>query len=196
MQYIVEESFVDDSDVASLPLGYSAVQSQPESFCENRLLNDVGALRFQEWSAKGMDMSSSLVKGTWIEIDDYHSYLWGIYHRGKLVASARLSIHHCIDTLPESSLYLNFVDTITCPIASFNRLVVHPSHRGLKLSTFLIEERVQLAYQLGARSIVFDCPESRVNAMRKHGFHPLGRPQQGAKCRSIRWIVMYRKLTR
>ncbi|MDP4983254.1 hypothetical protein [Pseudoalteromonas tunicata] len=177
-----------------LPEGYYVALINPESLIKNHVVKEVGALRHRVWAARGMDMSNSLVANSWVEKEDYHAYIWGVYFENKLIASARLSMHTSIETLPESSLYTQFFDQISYPIASFNRLVVCENHRGLQLSTFLVTERINMSLKLGASCIVFDCPGSRVSKMKAHGFSPLGQPQAGSKCSAINWVVMHKKL--
>lgn len=160
----------------------------------DELLGGIGSLRHAVWADGGMDMTNSLSNSGWIEEIDKDAYLWAIYDDDRVIASARLTIHLSTESLPEAPLYTRHHDLFPAPIASFNRLVVLEAFRGLKLSHYLDQIRVDKSREIGAKCIALDCPEFRAESLRKRGFAQIGEPIPGIKCPSLKWVVMSKRL--
>lgn len=103
------------------------------------------------------------------EHDDHGSH-WVILAEGSLVAAARLCIHLDRTDLPNHRWYCSLIANLPAPIASLNKLVVHPAHRGRGLSRRLAEARIAAARAAGAKSIVVEVVPHRVKPMRELGF--------------------------
>ncbi|WP_111979184.1 GNAT family N-acetyltransferase [Algibacillus agarilyticus] len=166
-------------------------QSKNEKAAFEHLI-DIGQFRYRLWQHTDMAMSGP-VENTWLEPEDLTSYIWQIKDHDKIVATARMSIHDSLASLPEAALYEGLDALYPTPIASFNRLVVANEYRSIGLAHKLIMLRVQAAKQLGAKSIALDCPEHRINTMKKFGFEAVSKPKAGTKCPTIMWYPL-RKL--
>ena len=144
------------------------------------MLNAIGNLRYKVWKGRGVSMKNIKEENLWLEALDNYAYLINIYAGKQLIASARMSMHAGVESLPDKALYLNLDYDIPGPMASFNRLVVHPDFRGQGLSRFLVARRLNRAFMTGAQSIVLDCPENRLGSCRRLGFENMGEPVKGS----------------
>jgi hypothetical protein len=99
---------------------------------------------------------------------------WVVRQRGQLVAAARLSLHDRVEDVPDFEVFpTGFAINILPPIASMNRLVVHPAHRCQGVATILDRLRIQVARQSGANVILGQCPPYRVRGLCQLGFKPI-----------------------
>jgi GNAT superfamily N-acetyltransferase len=99
---------------------------------------------------------------------------WVVRQDGQLVAAARLSFHDRVEDVPDFEFFpTGFSITILPPIASINRLVVHPAHRLQGIATILDQLRIQIARQSGANVILGQFPPYRVRRLCKLGFKPI-----------------------
>ena len=178
-----------------LPNGFSVTRIAPADIKHSSVLKEIGELRYLVWKDQGMDMSNSLEKSLWIEKADYFAHHWILYKDGQTAASARLTLHNTTESLSEARLYSEYQSQLPAPIASFNRLVVLESFRGIRLSHYLDQVRSNKALEVGAKCITLDCPEFRAASLKKRGFSQLGVPVPGVKCPSVKWTVMKKMLT-
>ena len=117
--------------------------SEPVEFDpRNRtLLEKVGRLRVLAWSTALPE--EALRVGCWLDEFELVARHWCIFRDGEPVAAARISFHDRLEDVPDAPVYDGLGLTLTPPIASFNRLVIHPDCRGQRFSRKL--DAVRLA---------------------------------------------------
>jgi SAM-dependent methyltransferase len=88
-----------------------------------------------------------------------------------------MSVHQRIEEVPDAGVYEGvFAEPPAGPIASFNRLVVHPRRRGRGLSRKLDEVRLNSAANCGCRSAILETHSpGRLDHVKTLGFRPVGR---------------------
>lgn len=133
-------------------------------------------LRFRVWSEQeGVDLKDNK-SGRIADDLDATAYHWGVFDDGKLVASARLTIHSNLLDVPNGDLFDGL--PLIKPIASMNRLVVSKPLRGNGLAKKLDDLRISHAKTVGARTIVITAAknnQSRIEAISKLRFIQLER---------------------
>lgn len=99
-------------------------------------------------------MTQVFVNGFYDEHDDNACH-WGVFDDDKkLIATARLSKHSSIDTLPDHHLLADISGlTIQFPVASLNRLSVDREYQGRGISDLLDRVRIEKADQIDCNSI-------------------------------------------
>ena len=91
----------------------------------------------------------------WTDGFDAVARHWAFLHQGQPVAAGRVSVHGALADIPDAETYEGvFTTPPPAPIASLNRLIVHPDWRGLGLPRVLDAVRVQAAEQMGAQCVV------------------------------------------
>jgi GNAT superfamily N-acetyltransferase len=137
---------------------------------EQGMLEQIGELRVRAWLTETPQAAEMT---TWLEQFDKSSRHWVFLRNGAPVAAARLSIHASIVEAPDSEAFEDTTsDQFPAPIASFNRLVVHPSVRGLGLSKQLDLVRLATAEALGCRCAALATAsfERRLRQLKRFGF--------------------------
>ncbi|RFC41737.1 MAG: hypothetical protein DVB28_002213 [Verrucomicrobia bacterium] len=113
------------------------------------LLAKVGRLRVEAWET---ETARAAERSVWVDEFERVAWHWVVFRDGLPVAAARLSLHDALTEVPDSESYAGVFSTPPeTPIASLNRLVVHPSARGNGLSRQLDLVRIEAAERLGAR---------------------------------------------
>ena len=117
-------------------------------------------------------MTQVFVNGFYDEHDD-NAFHWGVFNDDKkLIASARLSKHFSIDTLPDHHLIVDISGiAIQLPIASLNRLSVDRQYQGQGLSKLLDRERIEKACRIHCKSICGMTYGQRGLKLVQDGFH-------------------------
>lgn len=141
----------------------------PVKITEPQVLDQVYALRVKAWLADGINPDSNL-EGIWKDEYEERARHWAVLDGEKVLAAARLSIHQSLGDVPSHYVFESLKFEAPTPIASINRLVVHPDGRGLGLSRKLDAIRLQEAKQEGCRTVVAYCLEARVPALERFGF--------------------------
>ena len=138
------------------------------------LLAKVGRLRIEAWETK---TARAAEQSDWLDEFDRVALHWVVCRDGLPVAAARLSLHHELAEVPDSECYAGiFSWPLETPIASLNRLVVHPSARGSGLGRQLDLIRLEAAERLGARVVILSTSSGhrRIAALVSLGFVFLG----------------------
>ena len=141
---------------------------------DEALLCQIGRLRIEAWeteTSKAADMTN------WLDEFDHTARHWVVFRQGVPVAAARLSVHKRLTEAPDAESYAGvFAEAPQGPIASFNRLVVHPSARGAGLSKRLDLVRLDVAEKIGCRSVVLSTASGpkRVKQLIGWGFELAG----------------------
>lgn len=144
-------------------------------------LEKVFALREAVWrNERDVLDAGGLAAALARDAHDAHGLHWVIECEGALVAAARLCIHGDKGDLPFSDGFRHLIEGLPVPVASFNRLVVHPAMRRKGLARALTLPRIEAARERGARAIVVEVAPGRVPGLRKLGFvargYSLGQP--------------------
>jgi predicted GNAT family N-acyltransferase len=114
-------------------------------------LAEIGRLRIAAWEADGSRPAFAAASGdSWIDPHDEHAHHWVIRWRDTIVASARMCIHSTLQEMPDCECLVGLEGAILLAAASLNRLVVHPSFRGMHLGPRFDQVRIAKAKQLGA----------------------------------------------
>jgi GNAT superfamily N-acetyltransferase len=112
----------------------------------------------------------------WLQDDhDRHGQHWVMTSGDTVVAAARVCVHDIAVELPDWERCPAELLDLQGPVASLNRMVVHPAMRRLGLSSALTTVRLEAARSQGARSVVVEAAPSRVAPLRALGFIELGR---------------------
>jgi GNAT superfamily N-acetyltransferase len=105
---------------------------------------------------------------------------WAILLDGRIVAAIRLTFHNNLSEIPAAHCFKGVVpEPQLAPIASYNRLVVHPDHRGRGLAKALDVCCINAAEMAGATILLgatghVPGQKSRIDAMVSLGFTILG----------------------
>ena len=151
---------------------YEPVEIDPH---DRVLLEKIGRLRVLAWSTVMPDVAQKTE--SWLDEFELVARHWCIFHDGEPVAAARMSVHHRIEETPDAEVYDGvFAEPPPAPIASFNRLVAHPSFRGRGFSRKLDEVRLKAAVAAGCQSAIGDthAGEYRLNQLKSLGFRVIG----------------------
>jgi predicted GNAT family N-acyltransferase len=173
-----------------LPSGFELLEFPTHDQMSDQLLEKIAQLRYAVWQDQGMSMENIEDKNKWNDDFDEQGYFLVIKSEGQMAGSARMSLHETIRTLSDSKLYLGHEGAFAPPIASLNRLIIHPDFRMKGLSRFILQKQIQVAQDLGAKSIALDCPVERVGYHQKMGFQTVGKPVQGQVFSEVMFQVM------
>ena len=162
------------------------------------LLEQIGRLRVRAWATHS-PIALEHPDG-WLDQFNLSARHWVIFDNETPIAAARFSVHHELCTVPDASFFDGvFAVAPPAPIASFNRLVVHPDYRGAALSRELDQIRVAAAIGAGCRSAIGETPSgpSRVAQLKSLGFQVIGpsRPYPNGYFLNGHGVVLFRELT-
>ena len=131
-------------------------------------------LRFEVWNAETPLRAHVREIGLITDEHDVHSRHWAAFLDCQLVAAARMCIHGTQDETPDGPAFDGM--SLPPPVATLNRLIVHPSARSRGLATSLDKCRIAAARAGGAMCVVGTFPPSRVAGLERNGFRLLGQP--------------------
>ena len=141
---------------------------------DEALLREIGRLRVE---ALETETSKASAIKSWIDEFDRTARHWVVFREEVPVAAARLSIHENLSEVPDAESYAGvFPQPPEGPIASFNRLVVHPSARGAGLSKRLDFVGLDASEEIGCHSVVLSTASGpkRVKQLIGWGFELAG----------------------
>lgn len=140
---------------------------------DSRDLKKIGELRHDVWTSEGVyvpDFDGS-PRGVWLDDQDTSATHFIVEVAGKMIASARVSTHHELSTLPDIEWLEPMAPKLTTPCVSLNRLVVNQEYRGLGIARHLDMMRMNYSFDIGAKSaVVIGVGENRVKAIEALGF--------------------------
>ena len=140
--------------MATVPAGAALAETytaQCVSVVDGDTLAEIGRLRIAAWEADGSRPAFAPASDdSWIDPHDEHAHHWVIRWRDTIVASARMCIHSTLQEMPDCECLVGLEGAILLAAASLNRLVVHPSFRGMHLGPRFDQVRIAKAKQLGA----------------------------------------------
>ena len=108
---------------------------------------------------------------------DSRAWHWVVSHAQKVVAVARLSVHHELTGLPQSAAGQLLPKDTPLPLGWMGRRLVHPDLRGQGIGSFLVKNRVAFARELNLASVVGAPSQSGTRSMSEfisHGFSRVG----------------------
>jgi GNAT superfamily N-acetyltransferase len=137
----------------------------------------------------------------WTDKYDDTGRHWAVLDGDKVAAAGRLSVHERLCDVPDSEVYTPVLTmSMSPPIGSMNRLVVHPDYRGRGLSDQLDEVRISAAEAAGCTCVIghTHAGDKRVAQLVREGFQAMGtgqRNQQGI-LKGLVGVVIYCPLPR
>lgn len=147
--------------------GYHVREIQFQEYKEEIL-----RLRQKVWEQTDAEhMKQLFTKGFYDEHDDC-AFHWGIFDEShRLIASARLSKHGSLETLPDQHLFTGVNGLhVDFPLGSLNRLVVDKNYQGGGISRLLDEVRLKKAIEIGCEAICSMTYGKRGQKLSKDGF--------------------------
>lgn len=129
-------------------------------------------LRYQVWAGETQLKANINSQGLISDEHDAHAQHWAVFVEGRLVAAARMCVHEQLCDTPDALAFSQVI--LPSPIATINRLVVHPSARGLGLASKLDEYRINAARKAGARCVVGTAAKARIPQLHRLGFELTG----------------------
>jgi GNAT superfamily N-acetyltransferase len=139
------------------------------------VLREVFRLRAFVWRQLSQDERFS--GDEWTDEFDVRALHWVAHVDGRLAGAARLSVHGRLEDIPDFHIFSGLSLSLTAPIASINRLVIHPDFRGMGLSRELDARRLEAARNMKCRTMVVCATRlsgtKRLEAFLKLGFEPL-----------------------
>jgi len=137
-------------------------------------IHEIGRLRVAVWNHAQPQIRADLVKeGMWLESLDYrpNTEHWIVRHKGKVVASCRISFHTSTEGVPDSNIMAEFADSNAKLYSSINRLVIHHDHLKKGLSYLLDHVRLYSAKRKGSTQLfAYAVGEKRSESLAKLGF--------------------------
>lgn len=138
------------------------------------LLEDIYRLRVDVWRAAGEDVPGASTDGRWRDAHDAHARHVAFVEDGRPIAAGRFCVHRSLAEVPDAETYASLRAELAAPVASLNRLVVHPSAQGRGLSTDLDLWRIVAAASAGCRTVIACAGKGRDRSLLRRGFRPLG----------------------
>ncbi len=134
-------------------------------------------LRQKVWEQTDLSHMKQVFVNGFFDEHDEEAFHWGIFDDNKtLIASARLTKHLSIDTLPDYHL---LADTsgmcLEFPLASLNRLAISKEHQKNGISDLLDQVRIAKAIDIGCVAICGMTYGKRGRKLFENGFaaHPI-----------------------
>jgi GNAT superfamily N-acetyltransferase len=156
----------------SLPLGYIL-----EKIVGNSLIDEICTLRVDAWRTQAAIEPAA---EAWRDAYDDWAHHWVIKFGSAIAAAIRLTLHENVTELPNAEVYVPVLPKdIPLPVASYNRLVVSPKHRGKGLSGVLDNICIKSAKEMGAKILLgatgsVEANRHRITTMQQLGFINLG----------------------
>ncbi|HVW99909.1 MAG TPA: hypothetical protein VHA52_05685 [Candidatus Babeliaceae bacterium] len=136
---------------------------------------DLRVIAWERSSRKGVITKDKWPNG-WHEEIDHEAFNFIIENdSGRIIASARISIHEQLDELPYPSAFQNFSLPEARPFAFYSRLVVHPDFRSHLLYKELDGARIALLEEKRIPFAIVTCPHKRLKSLMEAGFEILGK---------------------
>jgi hypothetical protein len=157
-----------------------------------RFLAEIGRLRIIAWEASGpRPRMAPKVGDKWLDSHEGHAHHWAIQEQGRIVAAARMCLHTSLNDLPDYEDLIDCEHEFLWPVASINRLVIHPGCRHRGWSVHFDSARLILAQQLAARCVAA-CThsEGRIRGLSDLGFVVIGQSLQRAVPLSATAVLM------
>lgn len=163
-------------NISVLPLPRKVVMLD-DAYCLTQVwfperIPEIGALRIRAWrDEQGID-PNFFARRTWVDPLDQTACHWVVTRHNAVVASARMSFHDTLESVPYASLVpdIYWSHYAHKSIASINRLVVDPRFRGRGLAKLLDQARLDMAMSKGIDVVLAQPQITRLTALNKLGF--------------------------
>lgn len=136
------------------------------------IIRDIGKLRASVWFEEGHLSPCVCPNGVWLdELDELDSRgnHWAAFDGNRIVAAARLTLHHSLEDMPQSDEFSPYDLEIGLPYAFMSRLVVEKAYRGRGLARRLDGLRLREAALKGAKAVLVLATPCRVKTLQKQG---------------------------
>jgi len=130
------------------------------------------SLRFEIWSAEVTLRPEVRAKGIISDEHDAHARHWAAFCGNEMVAAARMCVHTNQEECPDAPAFTEIC--LPTPVATLNRLVVHPSFRNRGFGSELCHCRIEGAKTDGAKCVVGTYTDQRVASLEKCGLRLTG----------------------
>jgi GNAT superfamily N-acetyltransferase len=147
-------------------------------------------LRVESWKSVGVLIDGTYPPDVCRDEHDEHALHWVVRDGERLAGAARMCIHDDVASLPDDGFFLGMEAAAAPPIASLNRLVVHPAYQRRGLSRELDRIRIQKAREMSCRSVWCVAPPIRWEPLRQQGFEEVAPVDLS---RPPRWIEVMRQ---
>lgn len=148
---------------------------EPVVVSQDDMLEKIAQLRVAAWQANGEVRLFIANQDIHNDEHEKHGIHVAILYKDYPVASAKLCIHETARECPDPESLYGYEEQLAAPIATLNRLVVHPNFRRKGLSLLLTEFRISVAKQNKCGSIVGVVEQnSRKRQLEAFGFRNLG----------------------
>jgi GNAT superfamily N-acetyltransferase len=157
---------------SELPNGYEIVERPPPE-----MMSEVFRLRVAAWRTQSKIRAEVT---HWVDDIDNRADHWAITRDGVAVGAVRLSLHNAISDLPSAEIFEGVLPSnVPPPIASYNRMVVHPAHRRRGLARVLDLICLEAARSAGASALIgasgsVEASRARIATMQSLGFRVVG----------------------
>ena len=158
------------------------------------LLSEISRLRLKVWRATGFEMRISPDATEWTDEADESAVHFCLHLQGGLVASARVHIYSSLTEVPQATWFTELRLEPKQPVAFLSRLVVDPAYQRRGLGTRLEAERLNFVRDKGARGVLCDVPQYRIEPMRRAGWTLIKEPSAGLVFPEVLWGAMYKEL--
>lgn len=142
-----------------------------EPVTDPSVLSEIFRLRAEVWRAAGKLGPDT---ASWTDGHDEHARHYAVMEAGRPIAAGRLCVHDSVAALPDAEGYGGIGADLPGPVASINRLVVHPSAQGRGLSGDFDLARLAAAAACGCRTLIGMAHPGRDRSLLRRGFRPLG----------------------
>jgi GNAT superfamily N-acetyltransferase len=129
-------------------------------------------LRFEVWNAETSLLPQVREQEAITDEHDAHARHWAAFRGDEMIASARMCVHRNQEDTPDAPAFSEVC--LPVPVATVNRLVVHPSARNRGLGSNLHQYRIEAAIKDGARCVVGTFPGGRIASLERLGFRLTG----------------------
>jgi hypothetical protein len=180
---------VDDKAI-KLPQGFTIKVVNTARQSDETFMREVGQLRYRVWSEEGMDMSNSTGAECMLDAVDDNAIIWGVYHDGVIVGSARLNLYDDLADSPTAYMHSELNALCPTPVATLTRLVLLKAFCGNGIGKFFDFIRLEQARKIGAQTALLMCPPWRVEPLQRLGYQHLGKASPSKLWPDADWMIM------
>lgn len=150
-----------------MPDGFRLMKATYPAF-----IHEMGKLRINAWEGVPGVNPEVLSQEEWLEDNDKVGWHWLMLKGDEIAASSRMTLHHDIKEVPQVQYLPKSANlsALQFPVASMNRLVVHPDFRGRGFARRMDYIRMNAAAEAGAKTIVAGPIDSRIPLFIEYGF--------------------------
>jgi GNAT superfamily N-acetyltransferase len=152
-----------------------------------QFLDQIGVTRFEVWRSV---RTTKETPQDWIDDLDRTSLHLGFRIDSTLGAVTRLSMFATWEDTSESRWFNRLSEPVPGPVAIIGRLGVRPEFQGQGLGKYLDLICIEIARNLGAKSVFCDVPPYRVAPLQRMGFKVIMAPKRSRNFPDLTWTAM------